>query len=199
MVKNVIAIYPGRFQPMGRHHYDAFQWLEKKFGADKTYIATSDKVDPPKSPLNFSEKRAVANKYGITNQLVQVKNPYKAEEITSKFDPETTAVVFMVGDKDMQEDARFKIGKKKDGGDSYFQKYEPNKELKPYTEHGYLIVAPHVSYDIEGIGEMSGTNIRKALSDPKSTPKQFKDIFGWYDSDIESMLKKKFATSMKES
>lgn len=199
MVKNVIAIYPGRFQPMGRHHYDAFQWLEKKFGADKTYIATSDKVDPPKSPLNFNEKRAVANKYGITNQLIQVKNPYKAEEITSKYDPETTAVVFMVGDKDMQEDARFKIGKKKDGGDTYFQKYEPNKELKPYTEHGYLVVAPHVSYDIDGIGEMSGTNIRKALSNPKSTPKQFKDIFGWYDSEIESMLKKKFATSMKET
>lgn len=199
MVKNVIAIYPGRFQPMGRHHYDAFQWLENKFGADKTYIATSDKVDPPKSPLNFNEKRAVANKYGITSQLVQVKNPYKAEEITAKYDPKTTAVVFMVGQKDMQEDPRFRIGKKKDGGDSYFQKYEPNKPLKPYTEHGYLIVAPHVSYNIDGIGEMSGTNIRKALSDPKSTAKQFKDIFGWYDSGIESMLKKKFSTSMKES
>jgi hypothetical protein len=198
MVKTVIAIYPGRFQPMGRHHNDAFKWLENKFGADKTYIATSDKVDPPKSPLNFNEKRAVANKYGITNQLVQVKNPYKAEEITSKYDPKTTAVVFMVGQKDMQEDPRFRIGKKKDDSDSYFQKYVSGKEMKPYTEHGYLIVAPHVSYTIDGVGEMSGTNIRKALSNPKSTPKQFKDIFGWYDSDIEAMLKKKFATSMKE-
>ena len=55
MIKTVIAIYPGRFQPMGKHHKEAFRWLENKFGAENTYIATSDKVDPPKSPLNFSE------------------------------------------------------------------------------------------------------------------------------------------------
>jgi hypothetical protein len=199
MIKNVIAIYPGRFQPMGKHHKDAFKWLENKFGAANTYIATSDKVDPPKSPLNFKEKKSIAKLHGVAKNLVQVKNPYKAEEITSKYDPKTTAVVFMVGQKDMQEDPRFRIGQKKDGTDSYFQKYEPNKPMKPYTEHGYLIVAPHVSYDIKGVGEMSGTNIRKALSDPKSTPEQFKDIFGWYDKDIESMLKKKFSTSMKEN
>ena len=187
-----IAIYPGRFQPMGRHHYDSYKWLENKFGADKTYIATSDKVEPPKSPLDFNEKRAIANKYGITDQIVKVKNPYKSEEITSKYDPNNTSVVFMVGEKDMLEDPRFKIGNKKDGSPSYFQKWEPGKKLKPYTEHGYLIVAPHTSYDIPGVGEMSGTTIRKTLSNPKSTPQQFKQIFGWYDSELESLLKKKF-------
>jgi hypothetical protein len=199
MIKTIIAIYPGRFQPMGRHHYDSFSWLENKFGADKTFIATTDKVDGEKSPLNFNEKRTIAKLYGITNQIVKVKNPYKSEEITSKFDPSTTAVVFMVGAKDMQSDPRFSIGKKKNGEDSYFQKYEPGKKLDPYTEHGYLIVAPHVSYNIAGIGEMSGTNIRKALSNPKSSAKQFKDIFGWYDSDIQDMLKKKFSSSVKET
>ena len=25
---NVIAVYPGRFQPMGIHHYDSFKWLQ---------------------------------------------------------------------------------------------------------------------------------------------------------------------------
>jgi hypothetical protein len=39
---------------------------------------------------------------------------------------------------------------------------------------------------------MSGTTIRKTLSNPESTPQQFKQIFGWYDSDLESLLKKKF-------
>ena len=199
MIKTVIAIYPGRFQPMGKHHYDAYKWLAKKFGDKDTYIATSDKVDPPKSPLNFKEKKVVADKYGVGNRLVQVKNPYKAEEITSKYDPKTTAVVFMVGQKDMQEDPRFRIGKKKDGTDSYFQKYVQGKEMKPYTEHGYLVVAPHVSYDIEGIGEMSGTNIRKALSNPNITPEQFKDMFGWYDPKIQDMLYKKFTASVKEA
>ena len=195
--KKVIAIYPGRFQPMGKHHYDAFKWLQSKFGANNTFIATSDKVDPVKSPLNFKEKKLVASKYGVGNKMVQVVNPYKAEEITKNYDPKTTSVVFMVGVKDMKEDPRFSMKPKKDGSPSYFQKYEPGTKMEPYDKRGYLIVAPHVSYDIKGVGEMSGTNIRKALSNPKITSQQFKDIFGWNDPQVESMLKKKFNT-MKE-
>lgn len=193
MIKNVIAIYPGRFQPFGKHHADAFKWLASKFGENNTYIATSDKVDPPKSPLNFSEKKKIISKYGLGSNLVMVKNPYKAEEITQKYDPKDTALVFMVGAKDMQEDPRFKIGLKKDGTPGYFQKYEPKKPMEGFDKHGYLIVAPHMSYDIKGIGEMSGTNIRKALSNPNVTAEQFKDIFGWYDPSIEKMLKAKFS------
>ena len=161
-------------------------------------------VNPPKSPLNFKEKKEIVDKYGLGKNLVQVKNPYKAEEITSKFDPKTTAVVFMVGEKDMKEDPRFKIGKKKDGGDSYFQEYKPGMKMDGYMDHGYLIVAPHTSFKITGFGEMSGTTIRQALSS-KTSPEQYKqlftDIFGWYDPKIADMLKKKFSqpNSLKES
>lgn len=193
MAKKVIAIFPGRFQPMGKHHYDAYKWLASKFGKENTYVATSNKVDPPKSPLNFSEKKQIADKYGIKDNFVQVKNPYQAEEVTSMYS-EDTPVVFMVGKKDMQEDPRFSMKPKKDGSPSYFQPYDPNKKLEGYKKRGYLIVAPHVSYDIKGVGEMSGTNIRKALSNPKSTPDQFKDIFGWHDPKIEKMLKSKFSS-----
>ena len=42
-IKTVVAIYPGRFQPMGRHHAKTFKWLQSKFGAGDTYVATSDK------------------------------------------------------------------------------------------------------------------------------------------------------------
>ena len=203
MIKTIIAIYPGRFQPFGRHHAESFKWLESKFGKGKTFIATSDVVTAPKSPLNFKEKKEIISKYGYGSSLVQVKNPYQAQEITQKFDPKTTAVVFMVGEKDMKEDPRFKIGKKKDGGDSYFQEYKPGMKMDGYIEHGYLIVAPHTSFKITGFGEMSGTTIRQALSS-KSTPEQYKklftDIFGWYDPKIAEMLKKKFSQpSLKES
>jgi hypothetical protein len=203
MIKTIIAIYPGRFQPFGRHHAESFKWLESKFGKGKTFIATSDVVTAPKSPLNFKEKKEIISKYGYGSSLVQVKNPYQAQEITQKFDPKTTAVVFMVGEKDMKEDPRFKIGKKKDGGDSYFQAYKPGMKMQGYIEHGYLIVAPHTSFKITGFGEMSGTTIRQALSS-KSTPEQYKklftDIFGWYDPKIAEMLKKKFSQpSLKES
>ena len=203
MIKDIIAIYPGRFQPFGRHHAESFKWLSSKFGKDKSYIATSDVVNLPKSPLNFKEKKEIISKYGLGSNLVQVKNPYKAEEITQKYDPKTTALVFMVGEKDMKEDPRFKIGKKKDGGDSYFQEYKPGMKMEGYIQHGYMIVAPHTSFKITGFGEMSGTTIRQALSS-KSTPEQYKklftDIFGWYDPKIAEMLKKKFSqSSLKES
>jgi nicotinamide mononucleotide adenylyltransferase len=87
MIKTIIAIYPGRFQPFGRHHAESFKWLESKFGKGKTFIATSDVVTAPKSPLNFKEKKEIISKYGYGSSLVQVKNPYQAQEITQKFDP----------------------------------------------------------------------------------------------------------------
>ena len=127
MIKNVIAIYPGRFQPFGKHHAEAFKWLEKQFGGANCYIATSNVVDPVKSPFSFKDKYDIISHYNLEDRLVQVKNPYKAEEILSKLNPMDTAVVFMVGAKDMKEDPRFKIGKKKDGSDSYFQEYTKNK------------------------------------------------------------------------
>ena len=62
-IKTVVAIYPGRFQPMGKHHAEVYKWLAGKFGKANTYIATSDKVALPKSPLNFREKYQVIRKH----------------------------------------------------------------------------------------------------------------------------------------
>ena len=164
MIKTIIAIYPGRFQPFGKHHAEAFKWLQKQFGTGKTYIATSDKIDLPKSPFSFKDKSDIISNYGLKDRLVQVKQPYKAEEILGKFDPKTTAVVFMVGAKDMKEDPRFAMKPKKDGSPSYFQEYSKNKsKLEGFDKHGYLIVAPHVHIAIPGHGEMSGTSLRKTL------------------------------------
>ena len=192
MIKSVIAIYPGRFQPFGKHHAAAFKWLQQQFGGSNTYIATSNVIDPPKSPFSFKEKQTIIRQYGFDDRLVQVKNPYKSEEILGNLDPKTTAVVFMVGAKDMREDPRFKIGKKKDGSPSYYQDYKKNKSnLQGFDKHGYLIVAPHVSINIPGYGEMSGTNLRKALGAkvPRSEKiKQFKSIFGWYDKKTADMI-----------
>jgi len=204
MINKVIAVYPGRFQPMGKHHAATFLWLQKQFGANNTYIVTSDKVELPKSPLNFKEKKAVIDMYGFGNKTIKVKNPYKAEELLSKFDPNTTAVVFMVGEKDMKEDARFKVGKLKSGADSYFQNYNDSKDnLQGYDKHGYLITAPHISLNVPGYGEMSGTKIRQALGDPKlpkeKKKKVFEKIFGWYSEKLANYIIDKFTVDMQES
>jgi hypothetical protein len=204
MINKVIAVYPGRFQPMGKHHAATFLWLQKQFGANNTYIVTSDKVELPKSPLNFKEKKAVIDMYGFGNKTIKVKNPYKAEELLSKFDPNTTAVVFMVGEKDMKEDARFKVGKLKSGADSYFQNYNDSKNnLQGYDKYGYLITAPHISLNVPGYGEMSGTKIRQALGDPKlpkeEKKKVFDKIFGWYSEKLANYIIDKFTVDMQES
>ena len=198
-IENVVAIYPGRFQPMGRHHAEAFKWLQNQFGEENVYIATSNKVDPPKSPLNFEEKKQAMLAHGIPeSQIVQVKNPYKAEEILGSYNPETTAVAFMVGQKDMREDPRFRVGEKKRGGPTYFQEFESNvKNLRPFGEHGYLVVAPHISLDIAGFGEMCGTTCRAALAD--GDEQLFANVMGFFDEDLFNLFKEKFQSgTLKE-
>ena len=204
-VKKIIAIYPGRFQPFSKHHAETFEWLISKFGKD-CYIATTNKVDGDKSPLNFEEKKQIIDKFGYGPNLVQVKNPYDAKEITSKFDPKSTAVVYMVGKKDMEENPRFSMQPKKDGSAAYLRPYtEDESKLEGLDRHGYLITAPHISLDIPGIGEMSGTTMRKALSADVSDQeykKLFTGVFGWYDEKIAKMVKDKFTNPpkiMKES
>lgn len=174
--------------------------MKSKFGKN-TYIATTNKVDGAKSPLNFQEKKQIIDKFGYGSNLVQVTNPYKAEEITTKFNPSDTAIVFMVGEKDMLDDPRFAMKPKKDGSAGYFKPYKGNeKDLEGFDRHGYLIVAPHMSFDIPGIGEMSGTNVRRALSADVSDEeykKLFTGVFGWYDPKIAKMLKDKFTSPPK--
>lgn len=199
-IKTIVGIYPGRFQPCGRHHAQTFKWLQKKFGKN-TFVATSNKVQLPKSPLNFKEKQMVWKKHGVpSNKVVQVKNPYLAEEVLKKFDPETTAVVFIFGAKDA---GRLSGGKKAGGGAKYFQPLKGNeKDIKGYKEHGYFLVAPHISIKVGG-KEISGTMMRTALGSTKIDNKKkkvlFKEIFGWYDDKLFNLLTKKFEKSVKEN
>ena len=186
-IKTIVAIYPGRFQPMGRHHAKVYDWLSGKFGKQNTYIATSDKVALPKSPLNFREKRSVILKHGIKN-VVQVKNPYVSEEILKKYNPATTAVVFVYGKKDA---GRLRTTKK-DGSPGYFQDFEKSKSnLKGYEQHGYFVIAPHIELKVPGFGEMSGTTLRAALA--TADKNTFKAIMGWFDPTIFNLLRKKFS------
>jgi len=194
-IKKIVVIYPGRFQPMGKHHAEIYKWLQQKFSGADVYIATTNKVELPKSPFDFADKKKIIKGYGINN-VVQVKNPYIAEEILKKYNPETTAAIFVVGTKDMDEDPRFTIGTKKSGGKTYFQSYVANKDnMAGYTQHGYLLTAPHVSLNVPGYGEMSGTQIRKALGDKSIDDSKrrelFKSIFGFNSKSIYDLVTKK--------
>jgi len=192
-IKKVIAIYPGRFQPAGRHHAAAWVWLQTMFGAQETYLATSDIVNPPNSPFAFHEKQEILKEHGVPDEkIVQTKNPYQANEITSQFDPDTTAVVFMVGEKDMKEDVRFKNvgGTLKSGKAAYYKDFKENKDkLEPLSKHGYLITAPHISLNVPGHGEMSGTSLRSFLKN--ASEGQFSAVMGWFDIELYNMIQSK--------
>ena len=179
----VVAIYPGRFQPMGKHHFAAYKHLVSKFGAKNVFVATSN-VTGDKSPFNYNEKKKIITGAGVApKQVVNVKNPYKAEEILSKL-PDDTIAVFAVGEKD---GGRLTAGK-------YFNHYKPGKSQKGYKEGGYIYTLPHVSLKVGG-KEMSGTTIRKSLSNPKLSlgqrKKLFTDITGIKSSEVFRMVAKR--------
>ena len=190
--KRTIAIYPGRFQPMGRHHFQTFQALVSQFGLENTFIATSGKPGP-KSPLSFEEKKIIMMAHGIPeSQIVETRSPYQATEITGQLrSSEETSVVFAVGGKDMKESPRFANldGVTKKGAPAYYKTYHPDKELEGLDKHGYMMVAPHVEINVPGYGEMSGTTLRQALKG--ASPEEFETIMGWFDQKSYEILQGK--------
>ena len=190
-----IAIYPGRFQPMGRHHVEVFKKIQDEYGVENTFISTSNKVDAPRSPFDFSEKQKIAEAHGIDPlKVVMTKNPYVAKEILDNFNPDTTAAIYFVGSKDMEESPRFANlgGLTKKGTPRYFRKFNPQEELKSFMEHGYIAVAPHVGIDIKDVGEMSGAALRTALKDADAN--KFERIMGFSDSEVMNMIQAKLSS-----
>ena len=185
-VRTIVGVYPGRFQPMGRHHAKVFQRIMNFDFLDDAFVVTSDRVQPPKSPLNFEEKKVVMVGHGIPEtNVVGSKNPYKPE---LPVDVETTAIVFFVGEKDMKESPRFANldGVLKTGAPAYLKTLDLDN-LLPMSQHGYVAVAPHESLEVPGFGEMSGTTIREALKD--GNEQMFEQIMGWFDQGTYDMLK----------
>ena len=186
-ITTVIGVYAGRFQPFGKHHLATYKWLSKQF--KDAFIATSDKSGSAKHPLSFREKKKHMIKMGIpANKIVKEKSPYIANNILKKYDPKTTAVVYIFGQKDA---GRLMSGK-------YFRDYKKEKNnLQGYNEQGYILVAPHVSVNVDG-NELSGTSIRNMIGTKtiKDTEKRklFKQLFGYYDDKSMQLFSKKFVS-----
>ena len=191
-IKKVVGIYGGRYQPFGPHHLKTYKWLKSK--VDDAYITTSDIKKPPKHPMNYREKVRHMTKMGVPkNRIIKEKVPLVANKVLKKYDPETTTVIYIFGEKDA---GRLAGGRKKSGGLSYFQDYKKNKNnLKGYEEHGYFMTAPHQSVKVGG-KEVSGTVMRELLGSQKFSDekrrKLFKDAFGYFDEGVFLMMHNKF-------
>ena len=183
-IKKVIAIYPGRFQPFGPHHKAVYDYLKKKF--DDVYIVTSNKQGLPRHPLNFKQKQAHMSKMGVPKSKISMEaSPYIPRNLLKKFDPDTTALVFAVGKKDA---SRLSGGK-------YFKDYKKSsKDMVGYEEHGYVLIAPHISVKAGGM-EVSGTAMRELLGSPKykeDRERRFKKMFGYFDKKTFELMTTQF-------
>ena len=190
---NVIAVYPGRFHPFHKGHAASYNQLAKQFGVDNTYLALSAKQEQPKSPFSAGDRAKMAMVLGIPKeQIIAVNNPYAAKEYIEKLqnkngDPENTALVFGVSKKDMEgvpelnipPDPRFEFKPKKDGSPSYLQPYNKS-DLKPMTQHGYVLSTDVAEFPIAGQTMRDASAIRKAYqnADEKRELQILRDLYG---------------------
>ena len=193
----VLVIYPGRFQPWHKGHKAVYDYLDGKY--DNVYVATSDKVDPPKSPFNFAEKKKMMELTGMdTNNVVLTRNPYQALEITQHFDPANTVIIFAVSEKDMAEDPRFAFKPKKDGSPSYFQPVKDGN-LETMDKHGYIMTVPTFNFDVLGQPMKSATEVRHSFSkmDEPTKKQLIKDLFGNYSDEVYNLMSSKITESSR--
>ena len=160
--KNLVVIYPGRFQPAHKNHAKVYKFLTTKFNYADVYIATSSKIMLPKSPFTFDEKKVMLQAAGVpADKIIQTVNPYQAREILQKYDGSSTCVIFAVGEKDMDPASpRFNFLPTKKG-DAYFKplpslsSLTTNKIQELYTldKHGYVATIPTYRFTINIVGK----------------------------------------------
>jgi len=197
--KQVVVVYPGRFQPFHKGHKAVYDHLSGEY--DNVYVATSDKVDPPKSPFSFDEKKKMMELTGMdTSKVVLTKQPYIPNEITQNFDKENTILLIAVSEKDMAEDPRFSFNPKKDGSPSYFQDAKDGN-FETMDKHGYIMTVPTFDFKVLGKQAKSATEIRSmfAKMDKATQKKLVTDLFGSYSPEVHKLMATKITESLMEA
>jgi hypothetical protein len=135
-------------------------------GAD-VYVAATN--DTKRRPFPFESKKELAELAGIpAGRFVQVKSPFRANEIVDHYDPNTTALIFVRSEKDRNEQPHAG-GTKKDGSPAYLQPLA--KRPKPMSQHGYMAYLPTIEFaggitsasEIRGQWPTADTKTKSAL------------------------------------
>jgi len=193
--RQLVVLYPGRFQPFHLGHGDVFRDLQSKFGRDNVYIATSNKVELPKSPFNFSEKVQFMHAVGVPNdRIIEVVSPYKLPE--PQFDPAKTVFIVAVGAPDRDRLRPDSI--KKDGSPGYYKSFESLDKCLTADKHGYVIIENErqkvITLNGQPVDVSHGTPSREAWNavrnDPKLRSEYLLQMFGRNDAELGRILDK---------
>jgi hypothetical protein len=161
-----IVIMPGGFHPFHAGHAALYQSAIKAFPNAEVYVAATN--DTKTRPFPFAIKEKLAKLAGVAQgHFIQVKSPFKSEEITSHYNPNEDVLIFVRSEKDKTEQPK-PGGTKKDGNPAYFQPWT-GKNLQPFSKHAYIAYLPTVEF---GPGIKSATEIRNAwpnLDDRRKT------------------------------
>jgi len=161
-----IVVMPGGFHPFHAGHASLYQSALEAFPDADVYVAATN--DQKKRPFPFAIKEKLAKVAGVApGHFVQVKSPFKAEEITKNYDPNEDVLIFVRSEKDKTEQPK-PGGTKKDGSPAYFQPYT-GKDLQPFSKHAYIAYLPTIEF---GPGITSASEIRELwprLNDKRKT------------------------------
>ena len=154
----ILVIMPGGFHPFHAGHFSLYDKATKEFPGADVYVAATN--DTSTRPFPFAIKQKLARLAGVPeNRFVQVRSPFRAEEITQKYDPKDTVLIFVRSEKDRSSPPR-PGGTKKDGSPSYLQPL--GKNLKPMNQHAYMEYLPTVKF---GPGLEHASQIRAVWPD----------------------------------
>jgi hypothetical protein len=162
---STIVIMPGGFHPFHAGHAALYQSAVEAFPGAQVFVAATN--DTSNRPFPFAIKEKLAKLAGVKpGHFVQVKSPFRAEEITAKFDPEKDRLIFVRSEKDADKQP-LAGGVKKDGKPAYLQPLAGQQNIRPFKEHAYMAYLPTVEF---GPGMTSATEIRTAW--PTLNPKR---------------------------
>lgn len=173
-----IVIMPGGFHPFHAGHMSLYNSAKKAFPGADVYVAATN--DTSERPFPFAIKEKLAKVAGVPpGRFVQVKSPFSSEEITSKYDPNDTVLIFVKSEKNSKNGSDPEgpfpaevdptTGKlplvtrgprKGQPVSDRLQYYKGNeKNLQPMSRHSYLAYLPTVEF---GPGIKSGSELRNA-------------------------------------
>jgi cytidyltransferase-like protein len=211
----LVVIYPGRFQPFHLGHADVFRDLQNKFGRNNVYIATSNKVEFPKSPFNFSDKTVLMHAAGIPNdRIIEVSDPYRPDDYVRalNLNLSNTIMLFAVGAPDAARLAidtvyteftptgrKSKIPPGKKVGDPRpFKSFTKLQDCVTADQHMYVIIANErqktITLNGQPVDVSHGTPARAAWNavrnDPKLRSEYLLQMYGRDDAELGRVLDK---------